>query len=173
MDHATLCREGGRAVIRFERLLPRRSPEELWRALTDHEELAAWFPSRIDTTGPEPWAAGAPLTFGFPGTGGPTLTGEVRQADRPRMLTYTWGDETLRFELSPQPDGGTRLVFTYRCSPGTAARNAAGWQVSLAKLTDGPARVPEWRPLFDGYVSAFEPVLGPQEGPPAGVGQER
>ncbi|KOU09352.1 hypothetical protein ADK86_01170 [Streptomyces sp. NRRL F-5755] len=172
MDNATLYLEGARPVLRFERVLP-RPPEEVWRALTDREELAVWFPSVIDGAGPEAWAAGAPLTFTFPGGEGPALTGEVLEADRPRLLAYTWGGETLRFELSPRPDGGTRLVFTYRSVPGTAARNAAGWQVCLARLTDGPAQAPDWQPLFDGYVTAFEPVLGPQEGPPAGVGRER
>ncbi|KEF18336.1 hypothetical protein ADK47_27775 [Streptomyces rimosus subsp. rimosus] len=172
MDDATLYLEGARPVLRFERVLP-RPPEAVWRSLTDREELAGWFPSAIAAGGTEPWAAGAPLTFTFPGAEGPAPTGEVLESDRPRLLAYTWDGEALRFELSPRPDGGTHLVFSYRATPGTAALNAAGWQVCLAKLTDGPARAPAWQPLFDGYVAAFEPLLGPQEGPPASVGRER
>jgi len=51
---------------------------------------------------------------------------------------------------------------------GAAARNAAGWEVCLDRLTGLDPSADAWRPRFDGYVAAFEPVLGPQEGPPAG-----
>jgi hypothetical protein len=40
-----------------------------------------------------------------------TLTGEVLEADEPNALACTWGEETLRFELSAAGDGGTRLVL--------------------------------------------------------------
>ncbi len=87
------------------------------------------------------------------------------ECDEPRLLAFTWGPETLRFELI-EVGGGTRLVMTDELDPPTAARNAAGWDVCLEML-DG--RNPEpalWRRRFARYTEAFEPTLGHQEGPP-------
>jgi len=95
-----------------------------------------------------------------------TLTGEVLEVDEPRLLVYTWGDETLRFELSA--DGaGTRLVLVDELPAGAAARNAAGWDRCLDSLA-GTTTPDPWSARFDVYVAAFEPAIGPQEGPPPG-----
>jgi hypothetical protein len=51
---------------------------------------------------------------------------------------------------------------------GVAARNAAGWEVCLDRLAGRNPAPDAWRPRFDAYVVAFEPELGPQEGPPTG-----
>ena len=42
----TLDRSGDRWALTFVRRLPHR-PEKVWRALTEAEHLAAWFPSEI------------------------------------------------------------------------------------------------------------------------------
>ena len=39
--------DDGRVAIRFVRLLP-HPPEKVWRAITDPEQLAAWFPAVVD-----------------------------------------------------------------------------------------------------------------------------
>jgi uncharacterized protein YndB with AHSA1/START domain len=39
-----------------------------------------------------------------------TLTGEVLEVQEPTRLAFTWGNETLRFELTPI-DGGTLLAL--------------------------------------------------------------
>jgi uncharacterized protein YndB with AHSA1/START domain len=95
-----------------------------------------------------------------------TLTGEVLDVDEPRLLAFTWGEDTLRFELSPQ-DGGTRLVVIDELPPGAAARNAAGWETCLDRLAGLEPDADAWQPRFEAYAAAFEPALGPQEGPPA------
>jgi hypothetical protein len=59
------------------------------------------------------------------------------------------------------------LVLTDELDAGIAARNAAGWEACLAHLS-GEVPAEEWKPLFDQYTAAFEPTLGPQEGPPPG-----
>jgi uncharacterized protein YndB with AHSA1/START domain len=161
---ATLRTGGARPVVRFERILP-QPPEAVWQAITDREELKAWFPSDIIT---DAWTVGATLSFPFRNGEGPTLTGEVLEVEEPRVLAYTWGDETLRFELTPEPSGGTRLVFTDELDREIAARNAAGWEVCLELLAGHTPAGDAWKPLFDRYVATFEPALGPQEGPPAG-----
>jgi len=73
----------------------------------------------------------------------------------------------ITFELAAAPEGGTDFVLRTESSAEHAARGAAGWEGCLDQLQF--ARETEsWTDLFDHYVVAFEPVLGPQEGPPEG-----
>lgn len=166
MTEATLITGAPRPAVRLERRLP-DPPEVVWQALTDREQLRAWFPSDVIVAGGQ-WRAGAALRFPFP----PevidmTLTGEVLDVDPPRTLAFTWGEETLRFELSPD-GGGTRLVLIDELPAAHAARNAAGWDTCLDMLAGSPPGPDAWQSHFDRYAAAFAPALGPQEGPPAG-----
>ncbi|ASO22897.1 uncharacterized protein YndB with AHSA1/START domain [Actinoalloteichus hoggarensis] len=129
--------DDGRFRLRFERDL-HHPPATVWRALTEVDELRRWFVDMLDyertvfaaTPGAElrfvPRAEYAGLPVGL---------GVVTEAEPPRLLEYTWGDETLRWELTGDGSGGCRLVFTavfpYR---GDAAPNAAGWHVGLERL---------------------------------------
>jgi uncharacterized protein YndB with AHSA1/START domain len=160
----TLSALGARPAVRLDRELPDR-PEAVWRALVDPQELKRWFPAEIVT---ERWEVGATLTFVFPDHPEYTMTGTVLELDEPRLLAYTWGEETLRFELTPTASGGTRLVLVDELAPGIAARNAAGWQLCLDRLAGEIPADFAWKPLFKQYSAAFEPELGPQEGPPKG-----
>ena len=65
---------------------------------------------------------------------GPLFRGRVVVYDPPKVFSFTWGGELLRFELAP--DGaGTLLVFTQVLShPSVAARNGVG----LARLPRRP-----------------------------------
>jgi uncharacterized protein YndB with AHSA1/START domain len=113
------------------------------------------------------WEVGAALTFPFPSEViDMTLTGEVLAVDEPNALAFTWGEDTLRFELS-DADGGTRLVLIDELPAAAAARNAAGWEVCLDRLAGLDRGRDAWQPRFDAYAATFEPALGPQEGPPA------
>jgi uncharacterized protein YndB with AHSA1/START domain len=166
MTDATLVTGGSRPAVRLERVLS-DPPPVVWRALTEREQLREWFPCDVIVAGGR-WEAGAAISFPFP----PevidmTLTGEVLAADEPKLLSYTWGEETLRFELYPQGEG-TRLVLIDQLPPGAAARNAAGWDDCLDRLAGLPAVPEAWKSRFAAYSAAFEPELGPQEGPPAG-----
>lgn len=161
---ATLVTAGTRPSVRFERVLA-DAPAAVWRALTDPQELTSWFPCEIAA---ERWEAGAALTFVFPGHEEYNMRGVVLECDEPRVLAYTWGEETLRFELTPTPSGGTRLVLFDELDPGIAARNAAGWQDCLERLAGRVPTESGWKVRFAQYSAAFEPVLGPQEGPPPG-----
>jgi uncharacterized protein YndB with AHSA1/START domain len=60
----------GRWRLRFERLLP-HPPQKVWRALTQEEHLAAWFPTTIEGD----LRPGAPLRFAFRGEGYPPSEG--------------------------------------------------------------------------------------------------
>jgi hypothetical protein len=50
---------------------------------------------------------------------------------------------------------------------GWAARNATGWAGCLDRLAGQTASPQTWPRRFAAYAAAFEPVIGPQEGPPA------
>ncbi len=155
---------GGHATVRFERELP-DPPSTVWRALTDPQDLKSWFPSEVRV---ERWQVGATISFAMPDHPEYDMTGTVLELDEPRLLAYTWGEETLRFELTETASGGTRLVMYDRLTPGLAARSAAGWDICLEHLAGRATAHHAWRPLFARYTAAFGPALGPQEGPPAG-----
>jgi uncharacterized protein YndB with AHSA1/START domain len=165
MNDARLLTSGTRPAVRLERFVE-DPPPIVWRALTEREQLKAWFPCDVLVDGQE-WKVGAAITFPFPAEAGDlTLTGQVLEVDEPHVLVFTWGEETLRFELSPR-DGGTLLVLIDELAPNAAARNAAGWETCLDRLVGREPEADTWRSRFEAYAAAFEPTLGPQEGPPA------
>ena len=166
MSEARLLEDLDRASVRIERHLA-DPPAAVWHAITDREALRSWFPCDVDVVGGQ-WVAEATITFRFP----PevidlTLSGVVLAVDEPRLLAYTWGEETLRFELDPE-ERGTRLVLVDELPPGAAARNAAGWDDCLDRLMGVEPDPEAWKVRFAGYSAAFALTLGPQEGPPAG-----
>jgi uncharacterized protein YndB with AHSA1/START domain len=165
MTDATLLTDRARPAVRLERYLP-DPPAVVWQALTEREQLRSWFPSDVIVSGGR-WEVGAAITFPFP----PevmdlTLAGEVLDVDEPHVLAFTWGEDTLRFELSADTDG-TRLVLIDELPPGAAARNAAGWERCLDRLAGLEPAPDGWQPLFERYAAAFEPTLGPQERRPS------
>jgi uncharacterized protein YndB with AHSA1/START domain len=166
MTDATLDTTGPKPAVRLERYLP-DPPPVVWQAITERGQLKAWFPCDVIVEGGR-WEVGAAITFPFPPEAMDlTLTGTVLAVDEPKLLSYTWGeDEILRFELYPEGDG-TRLVLTDQLRAGWAARNAAGWENCLDTLAGLSPEPDAWRRRFDAYSAAFEPVIGPQEGPPA------
>ena len=166
MKDATILTANGRPTVRLERELV-DPPSVVWKALTDREQLRSWFPCDVIVEGGV-WKVGASISFPFPpDVIDMTLTGEVLELDEPSRLAYTWGDDTLRFELR-ESGSGTLLVLFNELSASGAARNAAGWDDCLDRLVGRPVSSDAWRTHFVEYQRAFEPVLGPQEGPPEG-----
>jgi uncharacterized protein YndB with AHSA1/START domain len=156
---------GDRVGVRFERKLA-HPPERVWRAVTETEELAKWFPARPEIGGER--RVGAALTFTYPGNEEPPETGEIVELDEPRVFAFTWrpGAEAgepqlLRFELEPDRDG-TRLVFTHELPRPDAAKVAAGWELCLDDLEaalagESRAELPEgrWSELHEAYAQRF------------------
>src|SRR3954463_5342359 len=103
MTEATLISTGEKPVLRFERFLP-RPIEEVWRAVTDPVEMKAWFPTRIDI---DRWEVGATFTHHFGEGGCVLLQGRVVEVPEPHRLVFTWGDDTIGFELSESAGGTT------------------------------------------------------------------
>jgi len=153
--------------VRFTSALP-HPPEKVWRALTEAEHLAGWFPTEI--IGER--AAGAALRFEFREGEGPGFDGTMITFDPPRLMEFLWGKDLLRFELEPT-ELGTMLTLTDTLEElGKAARDAAGWHVCLERLElnlAGERRNPDesWKVLYDMYVERFGPeasTIGPPEG---------
>ncbi|HYJ70407.1 MAG TPA: SRPBCC family protein [Nocardioidaceae bacterium] len=132
---ATRQFEEGRAVLRFERRLA-HPPEKVWRAVTEPDELAHWFPGRVEME----LRPGAPVHFVEDDPDIGESSGEVVEVDPPKVFAFRWGGDLLRFELAP--DGsGCRLSFSHALSGGDtwgderfAAQHAAGWDACLELL---------------------------------------
>jgi uncharacterized protein YndB with AHSA1/START domain len=152
--------EGGKIAVRFERRLA-QPPERVWRAITDAEDLAAWFPDTIEGE----FAPDAEVRFPKFVEMGLPATGRVTEFDPPRLLAYTWGPSTLRFELEPDGDG-CRLVFTDMLPREETAKNAAGWEVCLAnleaRLAGEESPETDWSELHEHYAERFrvDPEVG-------------
>lgn len=130
-------------VLRLERRYA-HPVQRVWLALTDPAELGRWFPS------------GEPLA--------------VTERVPPRLLAATWFGDSVRFELRPDGDGCV-LVFTHAFADrDTAARTAAGWDRSFARLDallagvpmDEAASLDAWPAVHERYARAFgvDPEVG-------------
>jgi len=167
----------GRPALRFERRY-RLPAERVWRAVSAADEMGAWFPSEV--VGDR--AVGGELVFddeaqraaaraaGEPTRDdGPPFRGHVVVYDPPKVFSFTWGGELLRFELVPDGDG-TLLVFTQVLShQSVAARNGSGWHACLDALGDlleapGGAGETDGLALYQRYVERLGPELGRPDG---------
>lgn len=170
-DQGILEQAGGRWRLRFVRTLP-HPPDRVWRALTEPERLAAWFPADIEGER----AAGARLRFVFRNGEGPPTEGEMVTFDPPSVLELRWGEELLRFEVKPAGGEAAGSVLTLTDTfdeLGKAARDAAGWHVCLDLLAVHLAgSEPPWDPrerweqVHPGYVERLGPeasTVGPPE----------
>jgi uncharacterized protein YndB with AHSA1/START domain len=154
---------GDRVGVQFERRLA-HPLQRVWRAVTETEELAKWFPARPEIGGER--RVGAELTFVYPGNAEPPESGEIVELDEPRLFAFTWrsgGEEPqlVRFELEPDGDG-TKLVFTHELSKPDSAKVAAGWQLCLDDLELALAGTPRaefpegrWVQLHEEYAEQF------------------
>jgi uncharacterized protein YndB with AHSA1/START domain len=165
-DLGTLAHVGDAVVLTFTRRLA-HPLEKVWRAVSEPDHLAAWFPHEI--VGER--RAGASLRFVM--TGGDGFDGEMLVFDPPTVMELLWGTDRLRIEL--QPDGaGTRLTLTDTFTElGKAARDATGWHECLDRLGNEVDGRPQdawgahWREINAVYIER----LGPEAstiGPPPG-----
>ncbi|SRR5579884_1028452 len=156
-DYGELDRVGDSYVLRYTRRFA-HSRAKVWRALTEPDHMAAWFPDEVHGQ----FAPGARLRFVDRAVGTVEFDGEMLVFDPPSVMELRWGEDVLRFELHEDGDG-TVLVFTDTLAElGKAARDGAGWHVCLAALTralDGTpdASPPDWRVVHDVYVARLGP----------------
>jgi uncharacterized protein YndB with AHSA1/START domain len=169
-EYGSLERVGDASLLRYRRHLshPR---DKVWRALTEDEHLADWFPTTIEGDR----VAGAPLHFSFRQSEAAPFDGEMLAFDPPSLMELRWADDVLRFDLAPDAAGdGCVLELTVTFPEhGKAARDAAGWHVCLEQLRHvlAGAALPwepsdRWRTVHRGYVQHLGPeasAIGPPE----------
>jgi uncharacterized protein YndB with AHSA1/START domain len=97
----------GATVLCFERRLA-HSPEKVWRALTEDAELRAWFPANVEG----PRREGGELRFDDPEGRARPQPGKIAVFSPPRTLEYTWGNQTLRWDITPNEDGCVLVLTT-------------------------------------------------------------
>jgi uncharacterized protein YndB with AHSA1/START domain len=168
-DHlGRLERHGGQVRLTFVRRLAYPTIT-VWRALTEAEHLAAWFPTTIEGAR----VAGSPLRFGFLRDEAPSFDGEMLVFEPPSVMELRWGDEVLRFALEHDGDGSVLTLTATFDELGKAARDGAGWHACLDLLDcaiagrEAPwSSADRWSELHPVYVGRFGPdasTIGPPE----------
>jgi uncharacterized protein YndB with AHSA1/START domain len=158
---------GDRWRLRFTRNLG-HSPQKVWEAITQPEQLRTWFPQEIVGD----WKTGARLQFKSSDAEA-NFDGEVLAVQPPKLLEFKWGTDVLRFEITPSGSGSTLTLLDTFDELGKAARDGAGWHVCLDALErnlDGtPSDVSpgeSWDEVHEDYIKAFGPeasTIGPPE----------
>lgn len=168
-DYGTTEQRGdGKWQLRFQRSFP-HAVEKLWRAVTEPEHLAAWFPTTIDGDR----RAGAHLQFVFPNGEAPPFDGEVVAYEPPSLFEFRWGPDSIRMEITGSGTSSTITLLHAFDERGKAARDAAGWHVcldALAAALNGSDKARDqmsrWSQVHPHYVERFGPeaaTIGPPQ----------
>ena len=141
----TVHESEGLIVLRYERRIA-HPVEDVWRAITDPEELGGWhWQAEIDLV-----PGGRYVSHHGSGEEETVVEDRVLRVEPPTLFEHTFWVETaprsvVRWELTPV-DGGTELVLTHSFGPDEVpnrALNAAGWHHILdtlaERLDDGEA----------------------------------
>lgn len=139
----------------------RHPPARVWTAITEPGHLREWAPFDADRS------LGAVGTAKLTTVGAPTpmvAETQVKRAEAPKLLEFTWGGANVRWELEPLSGGGTRLTLWHNINKGFISMGAAGWHICLEVLdrwlegnpigrTVGPKamQVPGWQRLLGDY----------------------
>ena len=161
---ADVRKEGEKWTLVLVRDL-RHAPEKVWKAITDPEQLREWAPFDSDRN------LGAIGTAKLTTVGAPSLhvtETQVKRADAPRLLEFSWGGQDIRWELEPLGAGGTRLTLWHNIDRGFISMGAAGWHICLDVLDRelsgepigrivGPEamKFPGWQRLNAEYAKQF------------------
>ena len=134
-DYGSIRAEDDRCAVRFERLYD-ATPDELWAALTDPQQLRSWLAhtSRFEL---EPDGE-VTIDFGE-GEDGGRVDGRIVALDPPRTLEYTWTfpgepDSVVRFEIVPREHGVLLILDHRRLSRESVVGYGAGWHAHLDLL---------------------------------------
>jgi len=112
-------------TARYERRL-KHPVAKVWAMLTENEKLAKWF-SELSV---DDLREGGVIKFDM--QDGTFEEMEILELKAESVLEYTWGEDRVRFELYPEPDG-CRLVLIETIAKLTdhTPKDIAGWDVCL------------------------------------------
>jgi uncharacterized protein YndB with AHSA1/START domain len=143
-------------IARYERHF-KHSVEQVWSYLTENDKLAKWFSElRVDDL-----RAGGMIQFDM--QDGTFEELEIIELRTHSVLEYTWGEDVVRFELYPVPDG-CRLILIEKINKITnhTSKDLAGWHVCLdvihALLDERTieSRENEWKTWYEKYTQLLE-----------------
>lgn len=159
---AEVLKEGENWTLVLVRNL-RHPPAKVWQALTDPEQLRQWAPFDADRN------LGTTGTVNLSTVGSPTpriSESNVKRAEAPRVLEYSWGENEMRWELEPLGNG-TRLTLWHSIGRRFVAMGAAGWHICfdvldnllsghpIGRIVAGEAMKFEWPRLNAEYSKQF------------------
>lgn len=150
----------GGYVARYERHW-HHPVEDVWSWLTENDKLLQWFPE-LEV---EELRAGGVIKFKM--TDDTFIPMEILELTKDAVLSYTWDEDRVRFELSAEPDGGCRLVFSEHLHKITThtPRDLAGWHVCLdviEALLAGrtiASRKEVWSVWYEKYKQLTDPYM--------------
>ncbi|MDB4913536.1 MAG: Activator of Hsp90 ATPase 1 family protein [Gemmatimonadetes bacterium] len=136
---------------------------KVWQALTDPAQLREWAPfdadRHLDTAGP--------VKLSTVGTPTPQVSEtNIRRAEAPRLLEYSWGGNDMRWELEPLASG-TRLTLWHNIGRRFVSMGAAGWHICfdvldqflsdhpIGRIVGAEAMKFGWQRLNAEYASQF------------------
>ena len=109
----------------------RHPPAKVWTALTDPEHLREWAPFDSDRN----LGTVGTAKLSTVGTKAPLVSEtQVKRADAPKVLEFSWGGQDIRWELEPLAGGGTRLTLWHNIGRGFISMGAAGWHICFDVL---------------------------------------
>src|SRR2546426_854635 len=127
---AEVRKDGEKWTLVLVRDLP-HPPAKVWKALTDPEHLREWAPFDSDRN------LGTVGTAKLSTVGAPTphvSETQVKRADAPKVLEFSWGEQDIRWELEPLAGGGTRLTLWHNIDRRFISMGAAGWHICFDVL---------------------------------------
>jgi uncharacterized protein YndB with AHSA1/START domain len=126
---ATVEKTDGGYVAVFKRRL-RHPAEKVWASLTEPEQLSKWLADAVIDL-----KEGGKLELTFSKTEGNVAVCTITEVKPLSVLEYTWGDERIRWELSPEQDGCLLVLKQTISDAGDqSAKDLAGWHVHLDVL---------------------------------------
>lgn len=151
---------GGDTSLRFERRFA-RSPERVWRALTESDQLRHWMP--CDIVGPR--EAGAEVAAPFWDDvvakyciEDAVLTGRIVTWNPPSAFGWAWDDELLTYHLEPTSTGTQLRLNVDLGSKGPEVHLvAAGYHMCLDQLC-ALVDTDKAPPFIDADPSKFETI---------------
>jgi len=143
----------------FERHL-NHPVEEIWLWLTDNAKLAQWF-SELRAGSLQ---AGGYMKFDM--GDGTFEEMKITALQMHSVLEYTWGEDSVRFEVSPEEAGKCKLVLIERIGTLTnhTPKDLAGWHVCLdviEALASGrkiSSREEQWKEWYEKYIQEIERI---------------
>lgn len=108
----------------------RHSPEKVWKALTDPEQIRQWAPYDADRDMGKPGVVNLTIV-GMPDS--QTSETPITRAETNRVLEYRWGGNETRWELEAT-EQGTCLTLWAKIDRKFIAMGAAGWHLCLGVM---------------------------------------